>query len=80
MPATNKTCQILNWVITVLLFFAALAALTGMYKAHFVAGGATFGSTTGSMSIIAFSISVMLWKKQMEKCCKCACTMCTPEK
>jgi len=63
---TNPQLQmVLDTVVSVFLFLTALAALVGVYKAHIATGGATFGSTTGSLSLIAFAISVSLWKKSL---------------
>jgi len=58
------------WVVTVLLFLAMLAAAIGVYKSHFLSSGATFGTTSGSLSIIAFVISLMFWSKACGCCCK----------
>ena len=57
------------WIVTVLLFLATLAAAVGVYKSHFLSSGATFGTTSGSLSIIAFVISLTLWSKAFCCCC-----------
>jgi hypothetical protein len=54
----HPAVQIVAAVFGVLLFLASLAALAGIYYTHMVGGGATFGTTTASLSIIAFSVSI----------------------
>lgn len=63
--------MVVGWGIALLLFLAALGALVGMYKAHFLGGGMVFGTTSGSLSILAFSVTLTLWAKFMCHCCGC---------
>ncbi|MBI2117988.1 hypothetical protein HYT95_03755 [Candidatus Peregrinibacteria bacterium] len=63
--------MVVGWVVTLLLFLAAVAALAGVYKAHFLGGGMVFGTTSGSLSILAFSVTATLWAKFMCHCCGC---------
>ena len=55
-------------LMKILLTIALIAAILGVYKTHLVQGGATFGTTTGSLSLIAFAIVSSVWGKLM--CCK----------
>jgi len=56
-------------VICVLSFLAILASLAGIYQTHFVGGGATFGTTTASLSLMAFVATTMLFFKTVKSCC-----------
>jgi hypothetical protein len=64
-------------VVTVLLFLCALAALVGVYKSHFLAVGLTFGTTQGSLSLIAFAVTITVAMKQLIKCYT-KCDVCFP--
>ncbi len=68
-------CTLTNVVSTVLLFISALASAIGVYKAHVLAAGATFGTSNGSLSLIAFALSLTLLTKSMKACCGCSCDM-----
>lgn len=67
----------IHLVIAALLFLAACAALIGVVMAHIdvVEGqvvGLVFGTTSSSLSLLAFGASVMLWLKSLKACCmKC---------
>jgi len=67
-------CVTVKWLLALLYFVAAAAALVGVYETHIVTssdGARTllqFGSTSGSLAIIAFCIAATLWKKQMAGC------------
>jgi hypothetical protein len=61
-------------VLSVFLLLATLAALAGVYKAHVLTSGAVFGSTSGSLAIIAFVISLSLFGKALKQCCVCSCS------
>lgn len=64
-------CTVIRWVVTVILSLTSLAALIGAYKAHVLAGGATFGTTSGSLSLLALSVTLALWAKCAVCCCGC---------
>ena len=61
--------MVFDWVFSSLLLLASVASLIGVYKSHFLSSGATFGTTSGSLALIAFVLSVTLWKKSMCCCC-----------
>lgn len=63
------SCMVTNIVTAVLLLVATVAAAIGVYKAHFLAAGATFGTSNGSLSIIAFVLAVTLCAKSCKMCC-----------
>ena len=67
----STACTAINWLICLVLFLATLAALAGVYQVHFGGAGAIFGSTSGSLSLIALGINLSLWAKWM---CRCLCT------
>ena len=75
-PQCSAGCLITKWVVALLLLLVSIAAGMGIYQTHIVAGGAQFGSTSGSLAIIAFTISVMAWSKQMVCCMKNSCEVC----
>ncbi len=69
-------CMIVHTILAVLLLLATLTSLIGVYKAHVLADGLTFGTTTGSLSLIAFAITVVVFKKVMKSCCS-KCEVCS---
>lgn len=68
-------CTAGNIVASVLLAIGAIASAIGVYKAHVLAAGATFGTSNGSLSLIAFVIAVSLLHKTCKSCCGCSCDM-----
>ena len=68
-------CLALHVVLAVLLLVAAVAAAVGAYKAHMLSSGLVFGTTSGSLSLLAFAVTSSLWMKQM-KCCVTKCEAC----
>ena len=60
---SNTYCALVNKIILLLLTLTELAAVVAVYKSHFGTGGASFGSTTGSLSIIALAINSAVWMK-----------------
>jgi hypothetical protein len=63
----------IHWIVTALLFLTSLAALVNVYKSMFPVTGATFGTTSGSLALIAFAVNVGLWTKAMHCCMGGAC-------
>jgi len=57
-------------VICAIAFLAVLSSLAGIYQTHFVGGGATFGTTTASLSLLAFVATIMLFLKSLRECCE----------
>lgn len=51
-----------------LLLFVCIAAFIGVFKAHILPDGLYFGTSTASLSLIAFAISVTLFIKQVNAC------------
>ena len=66
---TKGLLRAVQLVICALAFLAVLSSLAGIYQTHFVGGGATFGTTTASLSLIAFVATTMLFFKSLKKCC-----------
>jgi len=62
-------CIIMKWLIALLLFIVTVAALLGVYATHVLnlpgGVGLQFGSTSGSLAILAFVASVTVWVKHM---------------
>lgn len=75
-------CIVSKWIVCVLLFLVTIAALVGVYQTHVIVGSdparfaIQFGSTSGSLSIIAFVIAVMAWGKKMACCMSGSCEVC----
>lgn len=60
-------CCAVNLIMSIVGVLATLAALYGVYRAHFeVAGG--FGSQPASLTLIALFIGMMFTKKAMKMC------------
>ncbi len=65
-------CEIQSIVLTALAAICTLAAIAGVYQAHVLSNGLTFGTSTGSLSIISLAISLFLLKKACDNClCEC---------
>ena len=75
----SMPCMVIKWTVCALLFLAAVAALVGVFQTHIIDLAPVriqFGSTSGSLSIIAFAIAIMAWGKKMA-CCMGKCEICT---
>lgn len=70
----SAACMTLKWVVNILLILAAVAALIGVYYTHVITGDETerlalqFGTTGGSLAILAFTVAVVSWSKQLVAC------------
>ncbi|OGJ60516.1 hypothetical protein A3A67_02715 [Candidatus Peribacteria bacterium RIFCSPLOWO2_01_FULL_51_18] len=64
-------CILMKWLVMVLLFLATVAALIGTFTTHFMRLPSglemQFGSTGGSLAILAFVASVSVWVKHTIK-------------
>lgn len=74
-------CFVCHLVVMILLFVATLAAFMEVLASHYVvlkgAREATilFGTSTGSLSLIAFAVTVTFWAKSF-KACMSGCEAC----
>ena len=68
--AACVTCGIVGAVHSILAVVCTVAAVIGVYKAHFLTSGAAFGTTSGSLSILALIITLFFVKK-CAGCCSC---------
>lgn len=70
---SSAPCAFIGKVLLVLLVLTEIAALMAVYNALFGTGGASFGSTTGSLSIMAFAINTAVLTKcgHMHSCGTC---------
>ena len=67
--STHKpSCLFMHLVVSALLLLVAIAAFIGVYKAHVLADGLTFGTTSGSLAIIAFVVAFLAFMKSMKAC------------
>lgn len=70
---SNKACALVCKILFFVVMLTELAALVGVYQAHFGVGGMTFGSTTGSLSIVSLAINtVVLLKLGQMHCESCS--------
>jgi hypothetical protein len=65
----SSQCAFTYWVVVALYLFAAVLSGVGVYKAHFLSSGMTFGTTSGSLAIVAFVLSLTFLKKSLCCCC-----------
>ncbi len=72
----STPCIVSKWATAILLFLTSIAALIGVYETHVVSGGVQFGSTSGSLAILAFTVSIMAWGKKMVCCMSKTCEAC----
>ena len=72
----SAVCMTSKIILAVLLFLTTLASLLGVYQTHFVGGSMQFGSTSGSLAIIAFVASALAWGKKMKCCMMNNCEVC----
>lgn len=63
-----ELCLYVNILISVLATIVAIASLVGVYKAHVLSTGLAFGTTSGSLSILALTFSLFLLKKALDNC------------
>jgi len=69
-------CEWLSVVLTALATICTLAAIVGLYKAHVMSDGLVFGTSMGSLSIVALVFSLVFLKKTCDGC-MCDCTIST---
>ncbi len=59
-------------VVALLSTVTTVATLIGVYMTHVTMDGWKFGTIDGSLSVIAFLVSVMCWLKLVKKLCPCS--------
>lgn len=59
-------------VVALLVTLATLAALVGVWKTHMTADGMMFGSTEGSLALLTFVLSSVIWVKMVKCLCPCS--------
>jgi hypothetical protein len=69
--APDPNLVAVHWVVVLLYLLVTIAAGVGVYKSHLLSSGATFGTTSGSLSIIAFVLSLTVLLKAV--CCSGCC-------
>jgi hypothetical protein len=74
-------CLITKWALCILLFLVSVAALIGVYETHIITGtdpvrfAVQFGSSGGSLAILAFTVASVSFMKQI-LCCLGPCEVC----
>lgn len=77
----NAGCFVCHLIVTILLFIATLTALMEVLSSHYaVLNGAraatmVFGTNAGSLSLIAFAVTITFWAKSF-KACVSGCEAC----
>ena len=61
-------------VMVIILTLTEIAALIAVYNTHFGTGGASFGATTSSLSIVALAINTAVWTKFGQMHCEGNCS------
>jgi hypothetical protein len=71
-------CHVL---VALILFLVVVASMVGVVAAHynFMEGFVVFGTNQGALSLLALSVSLTLWMKQL-KACMGACDICVMPK
>jgi uncharacterized membrane protein YkgB len=69
-----QVCTVVSIILGVVSVLATIAALIGVYKAHFLSTGLTFGTLNDSASLIALALFLFLTKK-LSTGCPCQCEM-----
>ncbi len=70
---SHKGCAIAGKVVLLLLTLTEVAAVLAVYNALLGTGGMSFGSTTGSLSIMALAINSAVWMKVGQMHCSGDC-------
>lgn len=69
------TCTVTSVLIGIVGGLALIAALVGVWMAHFGSDqGPVFGTMSGSLSILALVACLFLAKK-LSSCCPCQCSV-----
>jgi hypothetical protein len=55
-------------LVGILLFLGLIATMVGLYTTHYVRGDLVFGTTNGSLALMAFAVNVAVLSKF---CCGC---------
>ena len=71
---TFTPCAVVGKIVFLLLTLTEIATLIAVYNSLFGTGGASFGSTTGSLSIMAFAINTVVWTKYGQMHCEGTCS------
>ncbi len=75
-PKCSVICKLVKWLVALVLFLVSIAALVGVYQTHVFTDHVEFGSGPGSFAIIAFTIALVAWTKQMKACMGGDCDVC----
>lgn len=76
-------CKFVVVIVALLTTITTVATFIGVWQTHMTAEGWSFGTTNGSLAVIAFVASIMCWLKLVKKICPCgkgscggACSSC----
>lgn len=67
-------CKFIVSVVAFLTTITTVATIIGVYMTHMTIDGWKFGTIDGSLSIVAFVVSIMVWLKLVKKLCPCGKT------
>ena len=68
-------CMAVHLVVAALMLLFVLASLLGVYASHMLSEGLTFGTSQGSLAIIAFVVGVKGFFCTLQSCFA-KCEMC----
>jgi hypothetical protein len=80
-PTCTSACIFMKWLVAVVLTIVLIASAVGVFESHvLIAQDASrvlfqFGSTSGSLSILAFVVTLAGWVKCL-KAMKSPCEVC----
>ncbi len=64
-------CKIIRGIVLLLLTLTSIAAFIGVWRTHYVGGAWVFGTQEGSIALLVFILSIVLWHKMLKKMCPC---------
>lgn len=66
-------CKFFRVIVSVLLLVAVVASAIAMWNTHVLATGFVFGTTEGTLAIIAFAFTLTKFYKVAKRLCTCGC-------
>lgn len=80
MPSSTNRCSpvcvAVRWIVAILLLIAAVASGIGVWETHVRDGAIAFGSSNASFALIAFTLSLWAFMRQMMKAMMNPCEVC----
>ena len=64
-------CKVLTGIVAFLTTLTTVAAVIGVWRTHITPAGWVFGTAEGSLALLVFIVSLMVWLKLVKKMCPC---------